>query len=323
MSAHPIRRIIPFVRYWWVNQNQTYETELKGNFLWSPRARTDGARNEFYENMRLLEPGDVVFSFNNTRIQALSVVVGRAQIGPKPNFGSAGLNWSQEGWFVPVFYCEFDRPIRPKDHIDVLRPFLPTKYSPLQANGNGLQSVYLAAVPDHLAHALIQLIGFDQYEEALSSVTGFPNTPDEELPDDSETLSTLGPTFRDQLIKARRGQGVFRANVLLVEESCRVTGVSDQKHLRASHIKPWKTATDTERLSGENGLLLSPHVDHLFDKGYVTFSSDEQLLVVPSVRSEVLEKWGIDAGVRVGQFNREQQAFLEYHRVNIFGRGTS
>lgn len=311
------------MRYWWVNQNQTYETELKGNFLWSPKTRTDGARNEFYDNMRLLAPGDVVFSFNNTRIQALSVVVGQAQTGPKPDFGAAGLNWSKEGWFVPVFYCEFDRPVRPKDHIDVLRPFLPQKYSPLQHSGNGLQSVYLASVPESLAQALIQLIGHDQYEEALASVTGFPNTPDEELPDDSATLTNLGPTFREQLIKARRGQGVFRANVLLVEESCRVTGVSDPKHLRASHIKPWKTSTDTERLSGENGLLLSPHVDHLFDKGYVTFSSDEQLLVVPSVRSELLEKWGIDAGVRVGQFNRDQQAFLDYHRANIFGRRVS
>jgi len=311
------------VRYWWVNQNQTYGTELKGNFLWSPKTRSDGSRNEFYDNMRLLEPGDIAFSFKDTRIQALSVVTGRAQTGPKPNFGTAGMNWSKEGWFVPVSYCEFERPVRPKDHIEELRPFLPSRYSPLQHSGNGLQSIYLAAVPEQLAQALIQLIGYDQFEEALAAVTGFPNTPDEELQDDPETLANLGPTFREQLIKARRGQGVFRANVLLVEPHCRVTKVSDPKHLRASHIKPWKDSTDTERLSGENGLLLSPHIDHLFDKGYVTFSADEQLLVVPAVRSELLDKWGIDAGVRVGQFNRDQQGFLDYHRVNIFGRGSS
>lgn len=311
------------MRYWWVNQNETYEHELKGNFLWSPQASKGGRRNEFYDNMCLLEPDDIVFSFKGTRIKALSVVKGRAQAGPKPNFGSAGMNWAKEGWFVPVFYCEFERQIRPKDYIEILRPFVGHKYSPLQKNGNGNQGVYLAAVSEPLAQTLIALIGHDQYEEALASVTGFPNTPDEELQDDPETLANLGPTFREQLIKARRGQGVFRANVLLVEPHCRVTKVSDPKHLRASHIKPWKDSTDTERLSGENGLLLSPHIDHLFDKGYVTFSADEQLLVVPAVRSELLDKWGIDAGVRVGQFNRDQQAFLEYHRVNIFGRGSS
>src|SRR5687768_1513924 len=77
--------------------------------------------------------------------------------------------------------------------------------------------------------------------------------------------SMVGPTFREQLVRARRGQGVFRANVLLREESCRVTHVSEPRHLKASHIKPWRDATDAERLDGANGLLLSPHIDHLFD----------------------------------------------------------
>ena len=56
------------------------------------------------------------------------------------------------------------------------------------------------------------------------------------------------PTFREQLVRARRGQGVFRANVLLREGYCRVTRVNEPRHLTASHIKPWRDATDTERL---------------------------------------------------------------------------
>ena len=68
-----------------------------------------------------------------------------------------------------------------------------------------------------------------------------------------------GPTFREQLVRARRGQGVFRANVLLREDACRVTRVDEPRHLKASHIKPWRDATDAERLDGANGLLLSLH----------------------------------------------------------------
>jgi predicted restriction endonuclease len=94
----------------------------------------------------------------------------------------------------------------------------------------------------------------------------------------------------------------------------------DPKHLRASHIKPWRDASNDERLKGHNGLLLSPHIDHLFDQGYISFSPSEQLLVVPEVRTDLLGKWGIDAGTRVGTFTVEQQAFLEYHRVNVFNR---
>ena len=309
------------MRYWWVNQNQTYRHETEGGFLWSPKRRADGSRNEFYDTMQRVMPGDVVFSFCDTRIKALGVATGRAQTAPKPDFGGAGLNWSAEGWFVPVDYVAFDAPARSKDHIDKLRPFLPAKYSPLQPNGDGLQSVYLAEVPELLAHALIGVIGADAYEEKLADLTAFPTSPDDERIDGPEFVvpdDIIGPTFTEQVIKARRGQGVFRANIMLVERECRVTHVSEKRHLRASHIKPWREANNSERLDRNNGLLLSLHIDHLFDQGYITFSPSHQLLVVPDVRTNLLDKWGIDAGTNVGEFKREQQAFLEYHRVNVF-----
>jgi hypothetical protein len=305
------------MRYWWVNQNQTYRAELKGNFMWSPKTRADGARNQFYENMRAVATGDVVFSFHDTRISSIGVVTGQAETAPKPDFGSAGLNWLNEGWYVPVYYCALDQALRPKDHIDIIRPFLPAKYSPLQPNGDGLQAVYLAEVPEAMAQALVALIG-QAYFDAYALLTSFPSSPDPELPQDDRPITDIGPTFREQVIKARRGQGVFRANVMLVETSCRVTGVSDKRHLRAGHIKPWRLADNNERISGKNGLLLSPHVDHLFDQGYISFSNTEQLLVVPEARLQVLDKWGIDVGRRVGVFDRDQQAFLEYHRLNVF-----
>jgi putative restriction endonuclease len=127
------------MRYWWVNQNQTYLQEFRGNFMWSPKTNANGARNPFYETMRSVVVGDIVFSFRDTRIQAIGIVTGTAQTAPKPDFGGVGLNWSEEGWFVPVYYSAFDAPIRPKDHIGILRAFLPPKYSPLQTSGDGLQ----------------------------------------------------------------------------------------------------------------------------------------------------------------------------------------
>jgi hypothetical protein len=305
------------MRYWWVNQNQTYRAEVRGSFMWSPKQNANGARNKFYENMREVSPGDVVFSFCDTRIKTIGVVTGRSQTGPKPDFGPVGSNWSQEGWFVPVDYCGLNNQIRPKDHIDILRPFLPSKYSPLQLSGDGLQSVYLAEVPPELADALIALIG-QAYWDAYETIAVLQEAPESAELDATADASIVGPTFREQMVRARRGQGVFRANVLLREQACRVTGVAEPRHLKASHIKPWRDATDTERLDGANGLLLSPHIDHLFDEGYITFSSSQRLLLVPEVRVKLLDAWGIDAGVRVGEFSREQNAFLEYHRVNVF-----
>ena len=138
------------MRYWWVNQNQTYRAEVRGSFMWSPKQNANGARNQFYDNMREVSLGDVVFSFCDTRVKAIGIVTGGAQTGPKPDFGAAGPNWSREGWFVPVDYCVLNNQIRPKDHAAILRPFLPSKYSPIQASGDGLQSVYLAELPQAL-----------------------------------------------------------------------------------------------------------------------------------------------------------------------------
>lgn len=308
------------MRYWWVNQNQTYRAEVRGSFMWSPKQNANGARNQFYENMREVSPGDVVFSFCDTRVKAIGVVTAATQTGPKPDFGAAGVNWSTEGWFVPVNYCALNNQIRPKEHIAVLRPFLPSRYSPLQANGDGLQSVYLTELSEPFAQALIALIG-QAYWDAYAVISDFRGLDEEtNAVEPIDERGVVGPTFREQLVKARRGQGVFRANVLLREECCRVTKVNEPRHLKASHIKPWREANDTERLDGANGLLLSPHIDHLFDQGYITFSSGQELLIVPEVRTKLLDAWGIDVGVRVGDFSRDQNAYLEYHRVNVFRR---
>ena len=59
--------------FWWVNQNQTYREEFRGGYLWSPKRNRGGARNQFYEIMRLVAPGDLVFSYRDTKIVAVGV----------------------------------------------------------------------------------------------------------------------------------------------------------------------------------------------------------------------------------------------------------
>jgi hypothetical protein len=61
------------VRYWWVNQNQTYRHEISGGYLWSPKRNANKARNPFYESMREVSPGDIIFSFRDTRIAARGI----------------------------------------------------------------------------------------------------------------------------------------------------------------------------------------------------------------------------------------------------------
>lgn len=130
--------------------------------------------------------------------------------------------------------------------------------------------------------------------------------------------STLESTAREQLTSARIGQELYRKRLEEVETCCRVTGLSELTHLRASHIKPWRACTNAEKLDGNNGLLLSPHVDHLFDQGYISFTETGDLLVSRSLKPSVLALWKLAEKVNVGIFNPAQRSYLAYHRQNIF-----
>lgn len=130
--------------------------------------------------------------------------------------------------------------------------------------------------------------------------------------------SPLNDTEKEQLTKARVGQGLYRKRLEEIECRCRLTGVSDMAHLRASHIKPWRDCADAEKLDGNNGLLLSPHIDHLFDKGYISFSDSGDLLLSSTLEPSVLTAWHLNNRINVGSFNPRQRLYLAYHRANIF-----
>jgi putative restriction endonuclease len=306
------------MHYWWVNQNQTYKTEVPGGFLWSPKANKDGGRNHFYDTMARVEAGDIIFSFCDTEIKAVGIANGAAQSAEKPNFGSVGDQWANDGWLVPVEFTESRStiPVRPKDFIGELLPFLPQKYSPLQANGNGNQGVYLAEISEGFAERIFEKLGLRP-----SDFKGVPELVEDVEADKVqgaiEGRTDIGPTQKQQLVLSRRGQGIFKANVRLNERACRVTGIIDPRLLIASHIKPWSKSSDKEKLDGCNGLLLSPHVDCLFDKGLISFEDGGAIVLSPKLDRSVLRGWALDRISNVGPFKPEQCAYLNYHRAEI------
>ena len=305
------------MRFWWVNQNQTYNHEIGGGYLWSPQTNKNNARNQFYENMKLVQPGDIVFSFSDTKIKAIGLIESHAYESQKPEvFGTTGDYWNAKGWRVDVSYHRPAREgIRPKDYMELIIPHLPEKYSPLQHNGNGLQGVYLAEITPGLAELLMKLIQAPPLEHTVVRLEDLSFDEEEQQIVLDESLTE---TVKTSMVQARRGQGKFRERVQMIEIGCRVTQVTSEKLLVASHIKPWKTSDNAERLDGNNGLFLSPHVDALFDKGYISFTSKGEFLVSPQLEKDVLTRWKIDPTKKVGQFNTDQAYFLEHHNAQVF-----
>jgi len=274
--------------------------------------------------MKLVEPGDIIFSFADRLIGHVGHATDRATTAPKPDFGGRGTNWNQEGWLVPVLWERLSRPIRPKTLIDQLRPTLPAQYSPLTSEGNGLQSVYLAAVPEDMAAVLRQAsdelntaAGMTDVESANEPVHRMEDQVEQTIKNDT----TIDSTEKQQLVLARRGQGKFRRNLEQIEECCRITGVTDHRFLRASHIKPWRLCdTNHERLDGYNGLLLTPTFDHLFDKGYISFSDEGEILVSARLPDDVRSSVGLpDRQVAIANtFADVHKLYLAFHRTKVF-----
>ncbi|MEB2346231.1 MAG: HNH endonuclease [Deltaproteobacteria bacterium] len=318
------------MRFWWVNQNQTYRHEVAGGYLWSPKRKRGGQLNPFYEFMREVAPGDLVFSFADTRIRAVGVAQSYAFEAPQPvEFGRAGRNWDRIGWRVEVTFQEIATSFRPVEWMELLRPLLPAKYSPLLPDGRGSQSIYLTELRPPLALQLADLLGSEismlaRGEVAREAPLMAPDREqviwEEYLRQRIERDDSLRETDKEALVIARRGQGLFRERVQAIESRCRVTQVDRPEHLRASHCKPWRDSSNAERLDGENGLLLTPSIDHLFDRGFLSFRDDGRLLLSPVAHRPSLARMGVpvDRELESGPFSSGQCRFLEFHRDQVF-----
>ncbi len=311
-------------RYWWVNHKQTVRQEIGGRFLWSPKTEANGSRSQFYDNMLEASPGDLVLSYANTEIGFIGIVSDYAVGAPKPDeFGQTGLNWSTIGWLLPVTWQKIALPVHPKSILSTIAPLLPKKYSPLNpTNGNGNQKAYLAEISEALFDAIILDSNAKSMELPTyrSLASDFLDNAETAVQKAVENDVALSDTEKDQVIKARKGQGNFRDDLFEVERCCRLTGITNPGLLIASHIKPWRWCTSAaERLDRFNGLLLTPHVDRLFDRGFMSFLDDGGVIISPHLPHDDLVKLGLHerCKVRVGDFRPEQRAYLAYHREEI------
>jgi len=304
--------------FWWVNHKQTRKHEVRGGYLWSPFRNANGRTNQTYDNMTRVRPGDVVFSYADGRVAWVGHVLEAASASPKPTeFGNVGDYWSHEGWLVSVYFTPAPKPLAPKDHVSTIAPLLPAKHSPIRPNGHGNQGCYLAAISDALGLMLLTLLGIESAPAFPQAQFVAESLNEDGLLEDLHAIDGNGDipaTQRLQLSKARIGQGLFRSLVMLDNPHCRVTGVDDARLLIASHIKPWRDCSNAERLSRHNGLMLSPHVDALFDQHLMTFEDDGRIHVHRSIPRDVLDRWAIDPSKRVEKFRPEQSAFLAHHR---------
>lgn len=287
--------------YWWVSQNQTYQAERNGGYLWAPKSGKKGVVFTHWSNMSLVRQGDVIFSYAGQAIGAVGVAASDAYDAPQPE--EFGATWQEDGRKADVLYTSITPAVRLSDFVDELIPLLPDIYAPLTKAKKGVQG-YLFALPPKAGQLICEKLGITASVEQIVTSALNQTVPDQ--------------TTREALVKARIGQGRWRSDLMqLWSGRCAVTQLDVGRLLRASHIKPWRDSNNSERLNVFNGLLLSPAYDAAFDAGLISFAHDGRIIVSPVLTAGQMAAAGISSEVRILSLQEDHLAFLDHHRTSL------
>tara|TARA_Y100001978_G_C23516007_1_gene347944 strand:+ start:240 stop:563 length:324 start_codon:yes stop_codon:yes gene_type:complete len=97
---------------------------------------------------------------------------------------------------------------------------------------------------------------------------------------------------------------------------CAVAGIEEEEMLLASHILPWKDADNFQRLDIDNGILLNPFYDKLFDKFFISFNDSGKIVLSDKLKSsqKLMQLIDRDASINVTQGMKK---YLRFHRKNL------
>lgn len=124
-------------------------------------------------------------------------------------------------------------------------------------------------------------------------------------------------TEYERFIKARRGHDGFKKKLLQKGAYCKICGINEPTLLIGSHIKPWSKSNDEERLDENNGFLLCPNHDALFDKGYITFNTNGQIIISKLLNKTNYDRLDINSDIKI-EASEQNKYYLDCHRKLVF-----
>ncbi|MGV7211619.1 HNH endonuclease [Oxalobacteraceae bacterium A2-2] len=292
-----------------MNVGTTYRTVIDQHFLWAPDSAVSGSKpvtRLHWDNVRQVKAGDIIFCWYDQRISFLAVATADSFRAARPQTSSFN-EWESIGYRVDVNIIEFDRKVH-RDEIsaEFIRRF-DTRTRPSVFNSKAtLNQIYMAHLPQDAALFLLETV----QQSGLFEQT---------LIDAAEAApKKLPATTRTALVQARIGQGKFRADLIQRwQGKCALTGLKNVDLMVASHIDAWALCDNVARLDPDNGLLLAPHIDRLFDRGLISFSNSGALQVSEQLDSEDRRIFSLDRFTHIYALTEGNQQYLAKHRTRF------
>ena len=243
----------------------------------------------------------------------------RQRFGQGANSQSPYMNW----WVVSIYYVVGSGEIIVG--IEENRYPQIKEMSPLDLISVGRKKTKVAMFYKTTKHSINYIELYDRFIsvcEEVMSISGLIINEDVDetiitgIETDADKLQILGKE-RATFIKARINQSVFRERLLKKYDCCCLCKVSNPKFLIASHIKPWANSENDEKLDADNGFLLCPNHDALFDSGYISFDENGVIMISEELGPVDAVLMNVDKNMKISLSSKNKK-YLEYHRNNIF-----
>lgn len=298
------------MEFYWVNIGTTHKTVIDQHFLWAPKSSVNKVGNEvtrlYWDNVGKVRQGDIIFCCYDQRISFLAIADGDSYTEQRPRASSFG-EWDAIGNRVDVQIVELDRRVH-RDEIssEFIARFNNRSMPSLFSNQGTLNQIYMAHLPADAGMFLLEAVNQTaRCEEAFIS-------------SGNSEAAKISATTREALVMARVGQGKFRADLIKRwGGKCALTGLQNVNLMVASHINSWALSNNVERLDVDNGLLLAPHIDRLFDQGLISFSGDGTLQISPNLSADDRLIFGLDKFTRIDTLSIGNLSYLERHRIRF------
>lgn len=222
------------------------------------------------------------------------------------NYGRQ-IFWKEEGEFE---YIKMLPPSGEKDN---------RKKSDIEAVRNNLKYGFPIGILYKLDKGVYRVLGLgritEETEDGIFIVKPYIEYTVDEIDNTHGNVNEFQNTEFLIETKQRIGQQQLRRQLITKHKCCQICGLDIVDLLIASHIKPWKDSDDKERLDINNGILLCPNHDKLFDKGFISFNDDGSIAISDLLKSRNLKIMGITEDISI-YFNEDSKRYIKWHRQN-------
>lgn len=286
--------------FWIVYQGNSWDRARRGGYLWAPKVGKKGQTQEYWATMERVVPGDLIFSGVDNALRAVAEATAPAYTAERPDPMDDQF-WYGDGWRLDVTYTDLPQPMFYRDWAPNVMAEMPVIHSPFHGAGKPNQG-YLYALPNSVGEFIVE-----QSRQQGVDLSGKAN--------EVAAIPAGTETTRQQLTAARLGQGKFRKDLLARwGGACAILGASRPELLRASHIKPWSSSNNVERLDPANGILLSAMYDAAFDALLLSFADDGTLMLASDFSESEAVAAGINPTAKIEIVNPSTKAYLAEHR---------